>query len=262
MLSVDPESIKNDGTKKGPSITLNDNEVGELTKDDYELSGEIESDKSGTHFFEVKGKGNYTGSLSSSWVMYENRQNHEKQEGTDGKGDIEIYVDVIGNTENITVDNFTIDLAKKLLSEEDLERYNNGENVLIYVELEEESKDDVVTKDKELILSEFNKVAAKDIRWFVITVWKRIGNDKATQIHDTVDNLEMTISVPDEYKNAPADNTRTFYLARSHDGEAEIITKTNEKKVGLSSNKFSIYALAYKDTYHGSKYIVPKTGIE
>ena len=137
----------------------------------------------------------------------------------------------------------------------------NGENVLIYVELKEESKDDVVTKDKELILSEFNKVAAKDIRWFDITVWKRIGNDKATQIHNTVDNLEMTISVPDEYKNAPADNTRTFYLARSHNGEADILTKTNEKKVGLSSNKFSIYALAYKDTYNGGGYyIIPKTG--
>ena len=105
-------------------------------------------------------------------------------------------------------------------------------------------------------------VDLEHISWFDITIWKRIGNDKATQIHDTVDNLEMTISVSDEYKNAPADNTRTFYLARSHNGEADILTKTNEKKVGLSSNKFSIYALAYKDTYHGSKYIVPKTGIE
>ena len=70
----------------------------------------------------------------------------------------------------------------------------------------------------------------------------------------------MTISVPSAYKNAPADNFRTFYLARSHDGEADILTKTTNKQVKLSSNKFSIYALAYRDTYNGGRYIVPTTG--
>ena len=52
------------------------------------------------------------------------------------------------------------------------------------------------------------------------------------------------------------------HLVRLHlpKGLNDILTKANEKKVGLSSNKFSIYALAYKDTYNGGGYFIPKTG--
>ena len=270
MLSIDPESIKNDGTKKGPNITVNDEEVGELTDDDYDLSGETTSNESGTHFFEVKGKGNYTGTLSSSWVMYENRQNHDKQKGEGDKGDIEIYVDVIGNTENITVDNFTIDFAKKLLTEEDLEKYNSGENVLIYVELIEEAKSDVIPEDKQLVSREFEKRGAKDIRWFDITVWKKIGNDEAKQVHDTGEEIEISIEVPKEYKNAPADTTRTFYIAKAHNGKGSLVASTSNTVVKFSSNEFSTYALAYKDVENKkddddtdttpSRIVIPKTG--
>ena len=229
------------------------NQVIELTDDDYELSGDITSNESGTHPIEIKGKGNYTGTISSSWLMYDEKQNNQKEEGVDGKGDIEILVNVIGNTEDITIDNFTIDLAKKLLSEEDLERYNNGENVLVYIELKEEEVVDVDTDDKELILAEFDKEEAKDIKWFDITVWKKIGNDEATKVHELSEELDLIINVPDEYKDVPANTTRTFYLARSHDKKASILAKTNDKQVEFSSNKFSIYALGYKDVKNKKK---------
>ena len=68
------------------------------------------------------------------------------------------------------------------------------------------------------------------------------------QVHDTVEELSMSVEVPDGQKNAPEGYTREFYLGRSHDGASKLLAHTSEVKVGFGSSKFSTYALAYKDT--------------
>ena len=246
MLSMDSDEFLDNDKVQGPKISMKDNEV-EMSEDDYEVSGEKESKESGTHFITIEGKGNYTGTLSTSWMIYSSKDSYQKEKGVDGQGDIEVYVDVIDNTESISVDNLNIEFAKGLLSEEDIERNINGERIVIYMEIIEMNKDDVDENDRNQIMLEFNRLDVDNMRWFNILVWKKIGNDAATLIHDTVKEIELNIEVPDEYKEASENYERTFYLARCHDGEAIILTDTDSTLIEAASSKFSIYAIGYKD---------------
>ncbi len=246
MLSLDKESVKKAGSKQGPTITMTDGTVLVEGKD-YTLSGDTTADKTGTHFFTVTGIGNYTSSFESSWYMYEDKQNAATEEGEDGAGNIEIFVDIIGNTESISVNNFTIDFAKALLTEADLSKRAEGANITLYVEVVEVSVGAVPETDRALLKAFFDGKGATDIRWFDIKVWKKVGNDPATQLHELGSALEMTISVPDEYKDAPANTTRTFYFGTAHNGAHKLLSETTDKAVAFSTKEFSTFALAYKD---------------
>ena len=273
MLKVDSDSIKADGTEKGPNITMKDMQLETvMSEEDYILSGDQTAVEVGTYFITISGIGNYTDSLETSWVLHGEKKNSDRLEPEGDKGALEIFVDIEGNTENISVDNFDLDFAISLLTEEDLARYNNGESVLIYVELFEEDKDIVLIDDELLIEDLFKHLGTTDFRWFDITIWKKIGNDAAIQVHEMKEPIEMSIDIPDEYQVLPKNTTREFYIARSHNGEAALLGNTNKFTINLRSDKFSTFALAYKDTAKGSgsddrkdstkPYRIPNTGVE
>ena len=256
MLSLDSDVIESDGTEQGPEVTLTDEDIKDdddnpkqlIEDDDYSLSGDVKTSKLGTHVVAVEGKGNYTGTLETSWVLVKEKSNADTEKGVDGAGDINIFVSVEGNTETITVDNFTMAFAKSLLTEEDLARRDAGEDITLYVEVIEESSSDAPLLDRTELQALFKLKSAKDIRWFDIKVWKKIGSEAATLIHELNSPLKMSISVPDEYKNAPEGYTRTFYFGTAHNGSARIIEETADTVIVFGSKEFSTYALAYKDT--------------
>ena len=255
MLSLDNDVIKSDGTKQGPVVTMTDEDIKEgdnpkkmAEGDDYTLSGNVTSSELGTHFFKIEGKGNYTGSFETSWVLVKEESNADTEKGVDGAGDVKIFVSIENNTEPITVDNFTMDFVKSLLTEEELARLDAGEDITIYVETIEEPKSDASLLDRTELEAQFKLKSAKDIRWFDIKVWKKIGTEAATPVHELKTPLKMSFSVPDEYENAPADHTRTFFFGRAHSGLASIISETTATTVTVYSDKFSTYALAYTDT--------------
>ena len=255
MISLDSDTIKQDGSEKGPEVTMTDADITEedqpkqmVEGEDYTLSGDVKSSELGTHVITAEGKGNYTGSIKTSWMMYSKKSSEEKEEGTEGRGDFEVFVDVENNSSDLTVDNLTVSLAKGFLTEEDMARYNEGENVLVYMIFKEQPESEVESTDSSLLGGLFRTEGATDISWYDITVWKKIGSSAATKVHDTKDELSMGVEVPDEYKIAPEGYTREFYLGRAHDGIASILANTSKVKVGFSSSKFSTYALAYKDT--------------
>ena len=66
-------------------------------------------------------------------------------------------------------------------------------------------------------------------------------------IHDTPELINIIIDAPEEYKNVSEDTTRTFYLARAHENVVDILNETDDIHILLSSNKFSIYSIGYKD---------------
>lgn len=256
MLSLDSDVIESDGTQQGPEVTLTDEDIKDdddnpkqlIEDDDYSLSGDVKTSKLGTHVVAVEGKGNYTGTLETSWVLVKEKSNADTEKGVDGAGDINIFVSVEGNTETITVDNFTMAFAKSLLTEEDLARRDAGEDITLYVEVIEESSSDAPLLDRTELQALFKLKSAKDIRWFDIKVWKKIGNDAAISIHELKSELMMSINVPDEHKNAPEGYTRTFYFGTAHNGSARIIEETADTVIVFGSKEFSTYALAYKDT--------------
>ncbi len=255
MISLDSDTFKHDGTEKGPEVTMTDADITEENQpkqmvegEDYTLSGDVKSSELGTHVITAEGKGNYTGCIETSWMIYNNKSNEDKEEGTEGKGDFEVFVDIENNTSTLTVDNLNISMAKGFLTQEDMARYNEGENVLVYMIFKEQQESEVESTDSSLLGGLFRTEGATDISWYDITVWKKIGNNAAVQVHDTIDELSMSVEVPDAQKEAPSGYTREFYLGRAHDGIASMLANTSKVKVGFSSSKFSTYALAYKDT--------------
>ncbi len=255
MISLNSDTFKHDGTEKSPAVSMTDSDILEddapkqmKVDEDYTLSGDLSSSDLGTHFITAKGEGNYTGSIDTSWMIYNNKSGEDKEEGTSGKGDFEVFVDIESNTSTLTVDNFNISMAKGFLTQEDMTRYNKGENILVYMIIKEQLESEVEPTDSSLLGGLFRTEGAMDISWYDITVWKKIGSSAATKVHDTKDELSMGVEVPDKYKDAPEGYTREFYLGRAHDGMASLLANTSEVKVGFSSDKFSTYALAYKDT--------------
>jgi len=251
MLSVDPVTFKADGAEHGPAISMKDEAVAipEMVKDtDYELSGDLKATEDGTYFVTVTGKGNYTGTLETSWKIYGEQSGYQKEEGKDGAGDIEVFVDIADNTEGFKVNNVDLEFAKSLMTEEEKARYADGEDILVYVDVAKQDRDAVDATDKTILDRLFNESGAKGVRWFDITVWKQVGTEAAQRVHNTGKDISFTIEVPNEYKNAAAGYTRAFTFAEAHDGKAIVLAKTEKTSISFASDKFSTFALAYKDT--------------
>lgn len=74
-------------------------------------------------------------------------------------------------------------------------------------------------------------------------------NSMITAIEETQEELEVVLNIS-KLPKAAAGATRTFKVVRVHDGEAEVLDASakGNNKVSTMSNKFSTYAVVYKDT--------------
>ena len=280
MLEFEPsDTIEADpsGKEVGPNVVMGDPDIEEedggviiekqlKENEDYTVSGTTKSNKYGTHEITVTGKGNYKDTINTSWILLDEKTDKDIERVGDNNSFIEIFVTIEGNTENISAPGFTMALAKTLIDNEEMAwlEEEDGEKITIYLEIIEEPIGSVDEHHRELILNEFKKQGAKDIRWFDIKVWKKVGKESAKEINTKIPDIAMIIEVPDEYKKAPANHKRSFYLATYHNGWdfAKILTKTSKTEVEFASNEFSTFALAFKDTPNPDDRRLPKTGVE
>lgn len=106
---------------------------------------------------------------------------------------------------------------------------------------------------KYLDLSLFVSYIAKDIKG---TYSRTVG------INDLKDNVQyVTISIPDNLRQTQANTVRSYYMIRVHGDEISNVQCTqNGNTLTFIADKFSTYAIAYKDTYYAPSY--PVTGIK
>ena len=81
-------------------------------------------------------------------------------------------------------------------------------------------------------------------------------------INDLKDNVQyVTISIPDNLRQTQANTVRSYYMIRVHGDEISNVQCTqNGNTLTFIADKFSTYAIAYKDTYYAPSY--PVTGIK
>lgn len=93
-----------------------------------------------------------------------------------------------------------------------------------------------------------------------IDLFKQVPGQKKTQITETSAPVKLTITVPANI--AAAD--REYAIVRVHDGVFEQITDFTQMKAGnlieFTSDKFSTYAIIYKDATATAPVKAPKTG--
>ncbi len=86
---------------------------------------------------------------------------------------------------------------------------------------------------------------------FDITMYKQLGGGEKTYLHETGKSVTMTVQVPDRLLNTQRNVKRTFWTVRCHDGNAEFLpTRYNgsDKTLSFETDRFSGYAIVYKDT--------------
>lgn len=132
------------------------------------------------------------------------------------------------------------DLADAVLNDEDRKLLEEGKNIQVILDV---NKASISSKDEEVI-NEKNK-NYNIFKYFDISVLKVIGNNKEP-IYETQKPIRITIDIPVELRNI---KNREYIVIRLHNG---IVTElkdldNDEATYTFESDKFSIYALAYKD---------------
>ncbi|WP_027432082.1 hypothetical protein [Lachnospira multipara] len=101
--------------------------------------------------------------------------------------------------------------------------------------------------------------------YFDINLFKKVGSNDATKVTETNGKVQASIVIPESLRKSG----RTFEIIRVHDGVATDITGTYDENTHVftfETDKFSTYALAYKDSASSSdssnnnQSTTPKTG--
>ncbi|MBP5467160.1 MAG: hypothetical protein J6Y43_06340, partial [Clostridia bacterium] len=153
-------------------------------------------------------------------------------------------------TLNPTVDNLNEELATSLLTEEENERYEMGESLRVYLEVKSESGAvSIPVADKSAAKSAVTSAGAKEGAYLDLSLFKKIGDDDATAIHESETVFDVTVDIPSDLLE-PYGYTRTYSIIRVHDGVAETLPSTVANgKISFSTDKFSTYLIAYSDEY-------------
>ncbi len=141
---------------------------------------------------------------------------------------------------------------KVALTDTEKEQLSTGEDLVIILRL----KDVKVAADTEEKKEIQNKMGANTLGTFLnIELLKKIGGTE-TPITETTDAIEITFEVPEHIRNTDSKVTRTYQIMRNHDGVVEFLDagSYDEKShlLTFKTDKFSTYALVYRDTQKAS----------
>lgn len=155
-------------------------------------------------------------------------------------------VDVENTLPTIVVTPSAQDFEMDLLTDEDRESVDGGEDINILIEIKDEEV--VPEADKNIVQENMSDKEIFEI--FDISVYKEyLTRDTRKKLTET-DPIEFIFEIPSELlENIPAGMTRTFYLGRVHDGQFSLIPDKDSAQSTFTAdlNKFSTYVLAYKD---------------
>ena len=203
-----------------------------LNKEDYEVL-DNQATKEGKHILKINGKGNYTGTIEYAYVIL--------PKDSDKIGEGTLTVKTTGNIEINKNDLIDTLVENKEITANELSEIANGKELEFVLDVKESSSNKFIeSSTKEYIVG----------KYLDITLYKNIdGTNKS--IHELTKKLKISIELPTELINKDKTITRTYFIARSHNGKVDILeTIYNEKTNSLTfeTDKFSDYAILYKDT--------------
>ncbi len=133
------------------------------------------------------------------------------------------------------------EIRESVLTTEDEEAIANGATINVYIEVK------VITEsvEQETINKVVEKVGANvDVVYLDLSLFKKVGEEIATSVHELNKKIKISVVVPDSIKA----EGRTYQIVRVHDGVAEIISGEYNEQSGeftFETDRFSTYALTY-----------------
>ena len=142
------------------------------------------------------------------------------------------------------------ELKDMLLTDEEKGNVQSGTDIKIVLEVKD-AESTVKAQDKEQITQALNSHTVG--QYLDIDLYKLIGAERR-DITETAKKIRIVITVPDSLKNTDNSKTRAFTVIRVHSGSAELLEDLDSSAdtITIETDRFSIYAVVYKDTENGS----------
>ena len=169
---------------------------------------------------------------------------------TTNTGNLENTTDEKKNDNGASLESSNDELNKAVLTDADRAAMAKGENIQVYLEVEEKKPTKAEQQKAEEALVEIDE-GAEIAMYMDMNLFKKVGSNAPVQIHEVNGKLEVGFKVPEKFINNDPDTQRTFYIGHiKDDGTVEIIKCEFDPETGIATfltDSFSCYFLMFED---------------
>lgn len=227
----------------------------ELPADSYTVADNTAT-AHGIYTLTVTGKGNYTDSITWTYVIAPAKAEDAPGEDiTIGSGKVKVDVQSEGAVPPIDLLTDKAELLAMLVNSGDitadeLVQIANGASVDIVLTVKEANVSDEVKTAMAQAAKGYTIGQYLDISLFKYMTVN--GNRQpGAALHTTKNALPISVVVPDALINTNSAVNRTYCIVRNHKGTIDVLDAAFDaagKTLTFKTDRFSIYAIAYKDT--------------
>ena len=265
-LTIEPKSIKGATVVLGKGLIANGAEQTqtvekvlldgkELPADSYTVAGNTATTPD-SHTLTITAKGNYTGTVEQTYVIIPAKaEDAPGEEIAIGSGEVKVVVKSEGTVPPATLLTDKAELLAMLVNSGDitadeLVQIANGANVDIVLTVKEANDPGAVKTAMAQAAKDYTIGQYLDISLFKYMTVN--GSQQAgVPLHTTKDALTISVVVPDALINTNSAVNRTYCIVRNHEGTITVLDAAFDaagKTLTFKTDRFSIYAIAYKDT--------------
>ena len=265
-LTIEPKSIKGATVVLGKGLIANGAEQTqtvekvllddkEIPADSYTVAGNTATTP-GSHTLTITAKGNYTGTVEQTYVIIPAKaESAPGEEIAIGSGKVKVDVKSEGIVPPATLLTNKAELLAMLvdsgdITADELAQIADGASVdIVLIVKEANAPDEVKTAMAQ---------AAKGCtigQYLDISLFKYMTVNGKQQdgvaLHTTKNALTISVAVPDALINTNSAVNRTYCIVRCHEGTITVLDAAFDaanKTLTFKTDRFSIYAIAYKDT--------------
>ena len=265
-FTIKPKSIKGATVVLGKGLAANGAEqtqtvekvlLGdkEIPADSYTVTGNTAT-AHGIYTLTITAKGNYTDSIAWTYVIAPSKAEDAPGEDiTIGSGKVKVDVQSEGAVPPIGLLTDKAELFVMLVNScditaDELVQISNGASVDIVLTVKEANVPDAVKTAMAQAAKDYTIGQYLDISLFKYMTVN--GSQQAgVALHTTKDALTISVVVPDALINTNSAVNRTYCIVRNHEGAITVLDAAFDaagKTLTFKTDRFSIYAIAYKDT--------------
>ena len=265
-LTIEPKSINGAKVVLGKALTANGAEQtqtvekvllddNEIPADSYTVTGNTAT-APGRHTLTITAKGNYTDSIALTYVIAPSKA--EDAPGEDiaiGNGKVKVDVKSEGTVPPATLLTNKAELLAMLvdsgdITADELAQIADGASVDIALTVKEanvsaEIKTAMAQAAKGCTIGQYLDISL--FKYMTVNGKQQDG----VALHTTKNALTISVVVPDALINTNSAVNRTYCIVRNHEGTITVLDAAFDaasKTLTFKTDRFSDYAIAYKDT--------------
>ena len=263
---IEPKSIKGAKVVLGKALTANGAEQTqtvekvlldgkELPADSYTVAGNTATAPR-SYTLTITAKGNYTGTVEQTYVIIPAKaEDAPGEEIVISSGKVKVVVKSEGAVPPATLLTDKAELLAMLvdsgdITADELAQIADGASVDIVLTVKEANVHDEVKTAMAQAAKDYTIGQYLDISLFKYMTVN--GSQQAgVPLHTTRDALTISVVVPDALINTNSAVNRTYCIVRNHDGAITVLDAAFDaasKTLTFKTDRFSDYAIAYKDT--------------